>query len=438
MTGCPEPITPADLLTTLIDTDAITDKAWALRFIQRKRKLDPLAFVLHIIFNISLAMTGSTEELRRGFIKKTGCQIGRSAFKERFAKPLDDLLAWLLGQIQARTHRYQPALKGPLARFKAVIAFDSTTIQVSNCLASIFPGTRKARASIKIHTRICALSMGLRWHRLTAGSFADCKAVGFSWKDCGKLFLFDKGYQSASFWWKIHRVYGYFVTRLPASYKPTITRSNRTHRGRCRVVARKKLRDEIKRLKRAVIDVQCDFQVHVRGYGGKRGRYETVNFRVVGLWNEHTGSYHLYVTNLPAKDFDAVLIGNIYGLRWTVETYYRAAKSGLGLDRVKRLRTAVRVRIWVKCALVRSCVAMISRQVGRDCVPGLRVNAEAWVLVWRQEMVDWALDLLFFGIEPLVTWATLAKLAVDPNPKRTSLAEHFLQGFQDPGLLHAA
>lgn len=434
MAGCKEPITPADFLTTLIPTQDIVHKAWALRFIQRKRKLDPLAFVLHIIFSMSLAMTGSTEELRRSFIKNTGTELGRSAFKERFAQPLDDLLAWLVGKIQARTHRHQPALKGPLARFKAVIAFDSTTIQVNNCLAHLFKGTRKAKAAIKVHTRICALSMGLRWSRITSGSFPDCKAVGFNWKDCRKLFLFDKGYQSATFWWRIDRVSAYFVTRLPGNYKPIVTALNRTHRGRSRVLVGKNLREQLKTLKRSVIDVQCSFRIHIRGYKGKRGRYEQVNFRVVGLWNQETSSYHLYVTNLAAKSFDAVLIGKIYSFRWEVELFYRAAKGGLGLDRVRRLKTEVRVKIWVRCALIRCCVAMMARQAARRSVPSLRVNPEAWVLVWRQEMVEWALDVLLDGVEPKVTWRFLSKLAADPNPSRVPLRERFLQGYSTDAL----
>ena len=438
MTEQTQNIKPDQFLHELIDTDQIEDKATKVGFIQRLRKLVPLTFVVHIIFAMPIGQF-AIDALRRSYLDLTDVKLNRTSWRERFNKPLLHILAWLLGSLRTRAHRRRDTLhfKGPLKRFRDVMLVDSTFIQVHDSLARWFKGTRKAAAAIKIHTRIRALTGELLWHRITAGSAADCKSFGVSWKDRACLFLFDKGYQSSSLWWRIHRVGGFFITRLPGSYKPIIESVNTRHRGRARALVGKSLRDELKRLKRSVLDVQCRFRIHIRGYRGKRGRYEWVTFRVVGLWNVEEKKYHLYVTNLPSKNFDAELVGQGYALRWEVETFYRLGKSGLGLDQVKRLRMKVRVKIVVLCALIRASVAMQARCHARISRSGdsedVRLNPELWTLVWREQMDKWAVQALVCGHQPNCSWDKLVYMAHDANPQRTPLREQFLQSFCGDG-----
>jgi hypothetical protein len=418
---------PAHFLHELIDTSALSIQAIRFGVIKRKRKIDPIAFVVTLVFSMAIGADFSLEELRRTYGRKTGVKISRSAWLGRFNKPTEMLIAWLLGQLQARADQHRPIFKGPLACFADIVLQDSTVIQTRNCLAKIFKGTRKARSSIKVHTRIRALTGELLWHRITKGSAADSKSFAMSHKERGKLFLFDKGYQSASLWWRVHRVGAYFVTRLPASYKPTVKWVNGRGRGRRRNLVGKSLRAQLKSIKRAIIDVDCDFRVHIRGYGGKRGRYEQVPFRVVGIWNVERKCYHLYVTNLPSKRFDALLIGVFYRLRWDVELFYRLGKSGLGLDWVRKLKKGHRVKIVVRAALCRASVAMQARCATRGHIASGRwVNLEAWVKVWRVEMADVALDVLWRHRKSKgSSWLELVEQSLDPNIKRLPLREQF-------------
>ena len=71
---------------------------------------------------------------------------------------------------------------------------------------------------------------------------------------------------------------------------------------------------------------------------------------------------------------------------------------------------------------------MLARQAARRHCPDIRVNPEQWVLVWRAELSQWALDALVFGNLVIVDWDLLVFLAQDPNTSRVPLRELFLEG----------
>lgn len=56
----------------------------------------------------------------------------------------------------------------------------------------------------------------------------------------------------------------------------------------------------ISKLTRKHIDVTSEFEFKRRKYGERQSQ-AIVEFRVVGVRNEDTDDYHLYVTNLPLK-----------------------------------------------------------------------------------------------------------------------------------------
>ncbi len=58
------------------------------------------------------------------------------------------------------------------------------------------------------------------------------------------------------------------------------------------------------------------------------------DFRIVGVYNEETGEYHCYVTDLSPDDFSAEEIADIYRLRWVIELLFKLLKSFCHLDHV--------------------------------------------------------------------------------------------------------
>lgn len=62
---------------------------------------------------------------------------------------------------------------------------------------------------------------------------------------------------------------------------------------------------------------------------GNKGRYP-LEFRVVGVEIEGN-KYQYFVTNLDVEEFDTKAIGELYHLRWGIETSFRELKYALGL-----------------------------------------------------------------------------------------------------------
>ena len=178
-----------------------------------------------------------------------------------------------------------------------------------------------------------------------------------------------------------------------------------------------------------MVEVVCPFRVHVNRYGSnKRGRYERAEFRVVGLWNAKDRRHHVYVTNVPAECFPAEALRDVYRLRWEVETFYKTAKSGLGL---KGLTTTKRhiVETLIDSALLRASIAMQARRIAARWLPrGRWMGVLRWVKVWR-EVID---ELLIAPDRARnLTWRRLAHIAMDPNLKRPPTWWRLTDGYSE-------
>ena len=411
---------PVTFMHRLLPPAELRRLAGLTGFCKRVRKLDVVAFVSSVVFVLCGRGGQSFAAMRRSYILTTGCQLVRSAFHDRFTPAFGEFIVKILGRLQRRAHARRPELRGLLSGFRDVVAVDATVVQVHDSLADRWPGTRwkSSPACIKVHTWIRALTGELLQHRITGERRSDGRTfgIGWAWRRC--LFLFDRGFPSASMWWRIHRVDAYFLTRLPGSYKPRVVGENRRHRGRARVLLDQPLRDMVKTLKRTVIDIDCDFRVHIRPYRGPRGRYIRERFRVVGLWNTERRDYDFYVTNLRPEQMPAEALRDLYRLRWEVETHYRVGKGGLGLGELPTRKAHV-VQLLVRAALIRASIGMQARrEASKRLRAGLWVNTEQWIRVWQQFLGLLAIDLALGRRSSLVSWDALAWLATDPNQYR--------------------
>ncbi len=193
---------------------------------------------------------------------------------------------------------------------------------------------------------------------------------------------------------------------------------NRKHRGRARQLVGQSLRDAEKGLKRRVLDVECRFRVKVRAYGKEKGRGFDHPFRVVGLWNPEAKAYHFYVINIPQSRIPAEHVGDVYRLRWEVETFYKLAKGALGLGEIDTSKPHI-VRTLVRAALVRATLAMRAKCLAeRNAPKGRWINPQQWVRVWRELLVHLC-GIALRGLRLAVnfSWRHLALLALDPNVK---------------------
>lgn len=411
---------PEAFLTTLIPEVAIRKAARATGFSLRYRKVDPFAFLLTIVVGLCGREGQWIAAMRRMLAMREGIVLARSVFWRKFTPELDALVGWLLRQLEARAAGRPLRPSGLLGQFKDVVAIDATVIGVHKSLAKRWKGTRhNGPAAIKVHTWVRALTGELLRHRVTPETFHEQRALGFRHSHNGMLFLFDRGYPSASYWWRIHRLGGYFLTRLPASHDPVICAMNRKHRGQARDLVWRQLRSVLPGLQRSVLDVQARFHPRVRPYRTKKGRRETVEYRLVGIRNAETNEHHMYVTNIPPHLASPAQIADLYRLRWEVETFYKTGKSGLGLDELRSSKPHIVTTI-VHAALIRASVAMqAKREAETRLSPGRWINPGAWIRIWPIA-VSQVLDARSQD-RPApysLTWEALADLAADPNRAR--------------------
>lgn len=409
-------------LHTHIPAADIRAQADHLGVIQRQRKTDLLALLAVILFTMPVRGRISRAAMWRDYVRRTGNALSRAAFYKRFTRPLAKLIRWILQTLIDHARAHPPRYTGVLEGFRDVIAADATTIALPPTLRDRWPGTNDGTAAIKVHTWIRALTGQLLKRRVTAGTADDGKNFGVMPSDQDCLFLLDRAYSAARLWRRINDVGAFFVTRLTASYKPTILRSLRSHRGRAKDVSGRKLREVLGEIEREVLDVACVFRAHTRKYGKKRGWWTKEVFRVVAVKNAESGAYHLYVTNLPAERWPAEEIGTLYKLRWEVELSYKAAKSDCGLAELNSTDATV-VEMLVDAALIRETVAMQARLHAQDQLPDDRwINPLMWMRVWAEEFKGFIPVIAQVAYARIrVSFRTLARLAVAPDRKRVPL-----------------
>ncbi|MGH2733596.1 MAG: hypothetical protein ACRDJG_11805, partial [Actinomycetota bacterium] len=106
-----------------------------------------------------------------------------------------------------------------------------------------------------------------------------------------------------------------FISRLKENANPEITATLRPWRGRSVPLVGPRLRDVIARRRREVLDVEVAFR-H-RAYGGRQSGARR-SLRLVGVRNDDTGRYHLYLTNIPPDRLTAEQVARVYAGRWQI------------------------------------------------------------------------------------------------------------------------
>ena len=423
-----------DRLTSLLPQRTLWELARESGFIERTRKVEAPAFLWALVFGFAFGAERTISALRRAYETASKKKIVPSAFYDRFDAGLVKFLQAVVGLLLDRLAEPARALAGDLAAFKEVLATDSTVIRLHDFLAKAFPGTRTnhTKAALKLHVLMTVNGNGPKSVKVTAERKNDGHVlhVGKWTKD--RLLLFDLGYYRYQLFDCIRRNGGYFLTRLKINANPTIVAVHRAWRGASVNLVGERLQDVIERLKREELDVEIEVQFKRRSYSGKQSSARQ-RFRLVGLRNEETGDYHLYVTNLPVERFNAKEVSAIYRARWTVELLFKSLKSDFGLEQMPSANKHV-VQALVYAAIV-TWVASRELLLGVKALlgdKGRRVTEGRWTRLMR----TWSTLLLVVVTSPPRHGRELARTieftllleCPDPHLKRQSLIEEVEQG----------
>jgi hypothetical protein len=269
--------------------------------------------------------------------------LSKQALWERINPRAVAFLQAVLAQVlHRRLARAVPAHPAALATFPRVLIQDSTTLKLSPKLSAAFPGSRNQRGADHGHLKIQSL-YDLRGQRFVSFSLS-----GFNRNDqaaapdvlavarAGDLVLRDLGYFVLATFQQIAQAGAFFLSRLrldttlrdartgqPLDLLGTLKRQGRLDREvwlgapqlRVRVVA-VKLPEAVAAERRRKAKQNRD----------QRSRPTARHLALLG--------WAIFVTNVSREIWSAQTVVQVYGLRWRIETIFKAWKSHFRLTEV--------------------------------------------------------------------------------------------------------
>ena len=185
-------------LTTLLPADQLGELARDSGFVQRRRRLDPVAMFCTLALGFGAGTDRSFASLRRLYGRMSGAPLAPASFHARFDASLVRFLRAALGVLVERlaaTNRDRRC-QDLLARFEDVVAADASVVKLHRLLAGRFPGTRtnSAPAAAKLHLAMSVTGHGATRVKLTGERIKDHRALVIGPWVRGRLLLFDLGY----------------------------------------------------------------------------------------------------------------------------------------------------------------------------------------------------------------------------------------------------
>ena len=421
MASIPGKINPYEIenvLNKMFSPEWLRDTAAKVGYVQRNRKIDPVTFFWVVVLGFGVGVQRTLASLRRAYETASAETLVPSSFYDRFNKGLIVFLKECLAHgIADLASHASLTLSDKLKGFKDLIVADGTIIRLHDKLAEQFPGAR-GKAELKIHTAI-GITGNTKSIAIYSGKTADIKTMRIgSWvKD--NILLFDLGYFKYELFSKIRRNNGYFVSRLKQSANPTIVSVLRAHRGNTIDLAGKKLKDILPRLKREVIDVEVEVSFKGRASKAKKtekdGTFEVYHpkggtpmvketFRLVGVLNEESKTYHLYLANITPEQLSAEDVALLYRARWSIELVFKELKRLYQLDVISSGAPVV-----VESLVL---VAMLTLVVSHRLLNHMRMLAPEKSA--RFTPLRWAES--FYAIAPVMMGRVLKAAGIDEDP----------------------
>ena len=406
---------PADLLRSMAKESG---------FVVRERKIDSALFFWNLILGFGASMQRTLASLRKRYCTISAQELAPASFHERFNNRLVGFLKMVLEHLLGTLAKSELP-RNILDSFKDVLIFDSTIVRLLDSLDKVFPGTGMP-AGVKISAVLSVATDNLHRMAIYAGKRAEVKTLKLGAWIRNHLLLFDLGYFKWGVFDQIERFGGYFVSRLHGNANPTIVADNRSHRGRSINLVGKRIRDCLPRLKRGIIDVTVKASFKRRKYRGKRASVDLF-LRLVGVFNEETQEYHLYLTNLPADTYDPERIAELYRGRWCIELLFKELKSRYALDVISTENPEI-VRALIYTAMI---LLVISRKI---FVAYRQEMARGGYVVTKARWANFLLEYSGLVLRKMLrmsniefTEKTLMNLAlletIDPNPFQERLED---------------
>jgi hypothetical protein len=351
-----EPIIDKFMMLTRGET--LTAFAIESGFVRRTpRKIDPKNFLLAFFIMIlqqgrSLASIAMTV----GILK--GIRVSKQAIDKRMNEALLRYLESVLAHTIARKIKH--CRQGFPSLFKRILLHDSTTVRLPSQLANVFPGSKNAHkddiALLKIQTAYDVLRERFCHFWLSPFTINDQQAATMMLDSVqpGDLIIRDLGYFVLTALALIEQKGAFFLTRL----RNDVVLSTPGNGKRIQVL---KMLRKHQHVDRSVI-VGTEAQLRVRLVAlavdpavaaQRRRKLRSSRDRRLNPSREHLAllGWNIFILNVEADIFSAEEVVSFYGLRWRIETIFKAWKSNFKLTSFPRA-SAVHIRAYMYAFLI--------------------------------------------------------------------------------------
>ena len=330
-------------LTDWLEPQRLLVLAQETGFLRRKaRKLTPLLFVQATVLLVSQSV---------GSFRRWAVLVGvlgqlclsKQALWERINPRAVAFLQAVLAQVlHRRLARARPVSAAALATFPRVLIQDSTTLKLSPKLATAFPGSRNQCGAAHGQLKIQSL------YDLQAQRFVTFSLSGFNRNDqaaapdvlavarAGDLVLRDLGYFVLATFQQIAHAGAFFLSRLrldtnlrdartgqPLDLLGILQRQGHLDREVWLGEAQLPVRVVAVKLPAAVA---AERRRKAKQNRDQRWRPSARHLALLG--------WAIFVTNVSRKIWSAQTVAQVYGLRWRIETIFKAWKSHFRLTEV--------------------------------------------------------------------------------------------------------
>ena len=375
----PTPLQPGEVeeaLIRLLPSEKIEQFARETGFVRRERKVHPIAFLWVLVLGFGVELHRHLQELKEGYVQRTDLPVSYPGFYLRFTPELSKFLKRCLEYALAElAHESGRELDPKLAAFEDIVIKDSSAVRLHASLATKWPATRsrKVAAGVKVDTLVSVRANGPKSLALVGERTADIKLLKVGAWVRNRILLFDLGYYAHRLFAKIAERGGFFVSRLKESADPLFVRSLLVHRGQAIDLEGQRLSEVLPRLQRGILDAEVELTFKRRVYAGRRSS-DTFRCRLVAVWNEEAGKYHLYLTNIGTEVLTAEEVASLYSMRWEVELCFRELKASYALDQFRTTHPdVVEALIW-SALLTLTAARRLHTRIRQRAIPELRAR----------------------------------------------------------------
>lgn len=411
-------------LQSCFPDDWIRKTAKDTKLVRRRGKIDIVAFFWNLVLGFGTGTNRSLAELRRSFEISTGVDLVPSSFYDRFTPALCKFLKTAVSHVCQNLSGPAFELQGKLGGFVDLVVADCTVITLHEMLSGTYKAcrTNHSKAALKVHMVMSVLAAGPKCIQVLSERSKEVQKFKVGPWIQNRLLLIDLGYYCFGLFERIARNGGFFVSRVKDNANFKVVSANRRWRGRSRSLVGKTLKEFLPHLKREVLDVTVEVTVTKRTYLGRRNKVKE-RLRLVGVRNDETKAYHLYLTNVPVDRLSPQDIARTYAARWEVEMLFKELKSHYNLDEVPSTkRHIVESLIYVAILTLTVSRALLFALRRRAKVLPERTPERRWAATFKT-IVAKLLAMMMNPNTPKSHWRKLEKFLchefIDPNVKRS-------------------